>query len=87
MVRDSQISRRTFLGGVAGTLVSIGLPGTFMVLAEPIRQSVAAQVRKDGKPRVPPGQTPIEYIPDTVSYTHLVRQGRDCLNNAREDNK
>lgn len=35
-----------------------------MVLAEPIRQSVAAQVRKDGKPRVPPGQTPIEYIPD-----------------------
>ena len=64
MVRDSQISRRTFLGGVAGTLVSIGLPGTFMVLAEPIRQSVAAQVRKDGKPRVPPGQTPIEYIPD-----------------------
>ena len=64
MVRDSQISRRTFLGGVAGTLVSIGLPGTFMVLAEPVRQAVAAQVRKDGKPRVPPGQTPIEYIPD-----------------------
>ena len=44
MVRDSQISRRTFLGGVAGTLVSIGLPGTFMVLAEPVRQAVAAQV-------------------------------------------
>lgn len=64
MSAHSTLTRRTFLGATAGTLVSIGLPGTFMMLADPARSAVAAEIRKDGRPRIPPGQAAIEYIPD-----------------------
>ncbi|NHZ45430.1 molybdopterin-dependent oxidoreductase [Desulfovibrio sp. XJ01] len=58
------LTRRTFLGVAAGAIVSIGLPGTFMVLADPAWSATEKKFRKDGRPRIPPGQAPIEYIPD-----------------------
>ena len=34
MPKDAHISRRTFLAAAGGTMVSIGLPGTFVKLLE-----------------------------------------------------
>lgn len=64
MADSTQLTRRSFLGTVAGALVGVGLPGTFMVLADPARRALAEELRKDGRPRLPPGQAPVEYIPD-----------------------
>jgi len=59
-----RITRRAFLTAAAGTLVSTGLPGTFAALAEADRQAIAAELRADGRPRLPPGQTAVERIQD-----------------------
>jgi len=64
MQKDPKISRRTFLAAAGGTMVSIGLPGTFIKLADAAQQALAADTRPDGRPRLPPGQQAVERIPD-----------------------
>ena len=64
MPKDIHISRRTFLTTAGGTMVSIGLPGTFVKLFDFEQQALAAQTRPDGKPRIPPGQEALKKILD-----------------------
>ena len=64
MQNDLKISRRTFLAAAGGTIVSIGLPGTFIKLSDARQQDLGAQLRPDGKPRLPPGQHAVEKILD-----------------------
>ncbi len=64
MQKDQKISRRTFLAAAGGTIVSIGLPGTFIKLADAKQRALAAATRPDGRPRLPPGQVAIEKIRD-----------------------
>jgi len=62
-VKPSQkISRRSFLVGVAGSIVSISLPGTFVKLPAPETLALAAQMRSDGRPRIPPGQMAVKRL-------------------------
>ncbi len=59
---DMKLSRRTFLAAAGGTIVSIGLPGTFMKLADAKQIELAGSIRPDGRPRLPPGQHAVERI-------------------------
>lgn len=62
MVNDRNRSRRTFLTAAGGALVSIGLPGTFVKLADAEQLDLATAKRPDGRLRLPPGQTAVEKI-------------------------
>jgi DMSO/TMAO reductase YedYZ molybdopterin-dependent catalytic subunit len=64
MEKDYKISRRTFLAAAGGTIISIGLPGTFIRLAEAEQRVLAASIRPDGRPRLPPGQAAVEKLTD-----------------------
>jgi len=64
MKEDNKLSRRLFLAVAAGTVVNIGLPGLFATVTEARQKSLAEELRADGKPRIPPGQTAIELIED-----------------------
>ncbi len=64
MHHDTRLSRRAFLAAATGTLISTGLPGTFVTLAEGAQRAMAAERRPDGRLRLPPGQTAVERIPD-----------------------
>lgn len=64
MHKKLKISRRTFLAAAGGTIVSIGLPGTFIKLSEAKQRALAASTRPDGSPRLPPGQHAVEKILD-----------------------
>lgn len=59
---NPKISRRSFLAAAGGTIVSIGLPGTFMILSDAKQSALAADTRPDGRPRLPPGQMAVEKI-------------------------
>jgi DMSO/TMAO reductase YedYZ molybdopterin-dependent catalytic subunit len=64
MEKDHKISRRTFLAAAGGTIISIGLPGTFIRLADAEQRALAASIRADGRPRLPPGQAVVKKIQD-----------------------
>lgn len=64
MQNELRFSRRRFLAAAGGTLVSIGLPGTFIKLSEAKQQALATSTRADGRPRLPPGQHAVEKILD-----------------------
>jgi DMSO/TMAO reductase YedYZ molybdopterin-dependent catalytic subunit len=64
MEKNKMISRRTFLAAAGGTIISIGLPGTFVRLADAEQRALAASIRPDGKPRLPPGQVAAKKIQD-----------------------
>ena len=64
MNEETNLSRRRFLAAAGGTLVSIGLPGTFMKVFDFEQQALAAQTRPDGRPRLPPNQDAIKQIFD-----------------------
>ncbi|MDP3283967.1 MAG: molybdopterin-dependent oxidoreductase [Desulfobacterales bacterium] len=64
MKEDRKISRRTFLAGAGGAIVSIGLPGVFVKLADAEQRALAEDTRPDGRPRLPPGQVAVERIRD-----------------------
>jgi len=53
---NPKITRRKFMAAAGGTMVSIGLPGVFVKLMDSENRALAAQVRADGRPRIPPGQ-------------------------------
>jgi DMSO/TMAO reductase YedYZ molybdopterin-dependent catalytic subunit len=64
MPKGTNISRRTFLAAAGGTMIRIGLPGTFVKLLDFEQQALAAQTRPDGRPRIPPGQEAVKKILD-----------------------
>ncbi|NNG00761.1 MAG: molybdopterin-dependent oxidoreductase [Desulfobacteraceae bacterium] len=58
------ISRRKFLVQTGGIVAGIGLPGVFKTLSHAETQAIREQLRPDGKPRIPPGQTAVKQIRD-----------------------
>jgi len=62
MKNDREVSRRSFLAAAGGTLVNIGLPGTFIKLANAEQSAVETTTRPDGRPRLPPGQSAVKKI-------------------------
>ena len=64
MKEDPRISRRRFMAAAGGTIVSIGLPGVFVKLLDRENNAVAAELRTDGRPRIPPGQHAVKALPD-----------------------
>lgn len=62
MQKNSRISRRSFLAATSGTIISIGLPGAFIKLADAKQRDLTAETRPDGRPRLPPGQSAVEKI-------------------------
>ena len=64
MKTAEKMTRREFMASAGGTAVSIGLPGVFVKLMDADNQAVAAQLRPDGKPRIPPGQHAVKALPN-----------------------
>ncbi len=64
MQESQKISRRAFLTAAGGAVVSIGLPGVFVRLADAEQRAVAAEMRRDGMSRLPPGQIAVKRIQD-----------------------
>lgn len=64
MTKDTGFSRRAFLAVAAGTVVGIGLPGLFATVSEARQKDLAEELRKDGRPRIPPNQIAVEQIED-----------------------
>ena len=57
-----KVSRRAFLAAAGGTLVNIGLPGSFIKLASAEQNALQTTSRPDGRPRLPPGQSAVRKI-------------------------
>jgi DMSO/TMAO reductase YedYZ molybdopterin-dependent catalytic subunit len=64
MEKRKQMSRRAFLAASGGALVSIGLPGLFVKLLDFENRALAAELRPDGRPRLPPGQQAVTILRD-----------------------
>jgi len=62
MEKFKKITRRDFLAAAGGTLVSIGLPGVFVKLMDSENRALAAELRPDGRPRIPPGQHAVKEL-------------------------
>lgn len=62
MEKKCRLSRRKLLAAAGGTLVSIGLPGAFVKLADAEQLALAADTRPDGRPKLPPGQMAVKKI-------------------------
>lgn len=56
MKAHRKLTRREFMAAAGGTVVSIGLPGIFVKLMDSQNRVLAAELRPDGRPRIPPGQ-------------------------------
>ena len=63
-----KITRRDFMAAAGGTLVSIGLPGVFFKLTDSDNRAMAAGLRSDGRPRIPPGQHGVKALPDMGGF-------------------
>ena len=50
------------MAAAGGTVVSIGLPGIFVKLLDSENRALAAQLRSDGRPRIPPGQHAVKAL-------------------------
>ena len=64
MKQNPKITRRQFMAAACGTLVSIGLPGVFVKVLDSENSALAAQLRTDGQPRIPPGQHAVKALPN-----------------------
>jgi DMSO/TMAO reductase YedYZ molybdopterin-dependent catalytic subunit len=64
MKRNSKITRRKFMAAAGGTIVSIGLPGVFVKVMDSENRALAAQLRADGRSRIPPGQHAVKAMPN-----------------------
>jgi DMSO/TMAO reductase YedYZ molybdopterin-dependent catalytic subunit len=64
MEKIKKFTRRDFMAAAGGTLVSIGLPGVFVKLLDSENRALAAELRPDGKPRIPPGQHAVKALPN-----------------------
>lgn len=52
------------MAAAGGSIVSIGLPGVFFKLTDSDNRALAAELRSDGRPRIPPGQHAVKEMPD-----------------------
>jgi len=64
MKRPKKLTRREFMSAAGGTIVSIGMPGVFVKLMDSANRAIAAQLRPDGRPRIPPGQHAVKALPN-----------------------
>ena len=64
MNRNSKITRRKFMAAAGGTIVAIGLPGVFVKVLDSENRALAAQIRADGRVRIPPGQHAVKALPN-----------------------
>lgn len=64
MNESKKLSRRAFLAQAGGSVVSIGLPGIFAKLMDLENLALAAEMRPDGRPRLPPSQQAVKRIVD-----------------------
>ena len=64
MKRPKKLTRRKFMSAAGGTIVSIGMPGVFIKLMGSANRALAAQLRPDGRPRIPPGQHAVKALPN-----------------------
>ena len=64
MKRPKKLTRRKFMSAAGGTIVSIGMPGVFVKLMDSANRALAAQLRPDGRPRIPPGQHAVKALPN-----------------------
>ena len=64
MKKSKKITRRDFMAAAGGTLVSIGLPGVFVKLMDSENLALAAELRSDGRLRIPPGQHAVKALPN-----------------------
>jgi DMSO/TMAO reductase YedYZ molybdopterin-dependent catalytic subunit len=64
MPKETILPRRSFLATAGLAVAGIGLPGTFRKLTDLEQQALAAPVRPDGRPRIPPGQEAVKKILD-----------------------
>lgn len=64
MKKQSKMTRRQFVAAAGGSVVSIGLPGVFVKLLDADNQALAAELRPDGKTRIPPGQHAVKALSD-----------------------
>ncbi|MDB4441939.1 molybdopterin-dependent oxidoreductase [bacterium] len=64
MENFKKFTRRDFMAAAGGTLVSIGLPGVFVKLMDSENRALAAELRPDGRPRIPPGQHAVKALPN-----------------------
>jgi DMSO/TMAO reductase YedYZ molybdopterin-dependent catalytic subunit len=64
MPKETILPRRSFLATAGLAVAGIGLPGTFRKLTDLEQQALAAPVRPDGRPRIPPGQEAVKQILD-----------------------
>jgi DMSO/TMAO reductase YedYZ molybdopterin-dependent catalytic subunit len=64
LMEAKKISRRAFLAKAGGSVVSIGLPGIFVKLMDLENLALAAEMRPDGRPRLPPSQQAVKKIID-----------------------
>jgi len=63
VMRDHRkMTRRDFMAAAGGTLVHIGLPGVFVKLMDMENKALAAKLRPDGLPRIPPGQHAVKVL-------------------------
>jgi len=63
MNKNPKITRRKFMAAAGGTMVSI-VPGVFVKVMDLENRALAAQLRADGKPRIPPGQHAVKAMPN-----------------------
>jgi DMSO/TMAO reductase YedYZ molybdopterin-dependent catalytic subunit len=64
MENNKKLTRRNFMAVAGGTMISIGLPGLFEKLMDAENRALAAELRPDGKPRIPPGQHAVKALPN-----------------------
>ena len=64
MKKIKKFTRRDFMAAAGGTLVSIGLLGVFVKLMDSDNRALAAEVRPDGRLRIPPGQHAVKALPN-----------------------
>ena len=64
MKNNKKLTRRDFMAAAGGTIVSIGLPGVFVKLMDSENRALAAELRPDGKLRIPPGQHAVKALPN-----------------------
>ena len=62
MKKFPNITRRDFMMTAGGTIVSIGLPGVFYKFTDDENNAIAAELRPDGRPRIPPGQHAVKAL-------------------------
>ena len=64
MDESKKLSRRAFLAKAGGSVVNISLPGVFVKLIARENFALAAQLRPDGRPRIPPSQQAVKRLYD-----------------------